>query len=466
MYAGFWKRVVAYIIDLIVIGIVWSLFMFLLNALHLSLVCSAIIFIILWFLYFVYPEASSWQATLGKRIVGIKVVDMHGYRISIVRSAGRNVSMGLSIWTFYIGFLMCLWTKREQCLHDMTSGCLVVTEDVQPTPEFPPTKPPFIMWICLVIIPIIWLAFMSLPFKMERSLKKGEFSPEKQVLAKRLKTINTSIPTSFKQAIQEGDVKNITYYLQKGEDPNQKTDQGIPLLFFAKDANTLSLLLQAGANPNAKDAKGITVLMKAVNDENFEKVDLLLNKGADVNASTQEYGTTPLMYTCMHSSVDRNSYQYMKPKLLQTARIAERLIQAGAKVNTVDSNRRTALRWCSFSGNDQVVRVLMRSRASSDIVDKDGNTPLIIAATYNSIEVAAALITGGVPLDTQNDKGDTALIKAAFFGNTEIVRMLLDNGANPGIKNKKGDTAIMWAGIEGHKDIVNLLIQAGEKPLW
>lgn len=471
MYAGFWRRVFACILDLIIFSIVWGCILFpfdgkILSPLAFALLC--LVFLTLWFFYFVYSEASFWQATLGKRIVGIKVVDMHGYRISILRSAGRNVSIALSCITFCIGFLMCLWTKREQCLHDMTSGCLIVTKDVQPSPEFPPTQPPLIMWFCLIIIPIVWLAWMSIPFRMAYLMNENfnELMTSQSFPVQRSNRPTTPKPTSFKEAIEQGDGQSITHYLQNGADPNQKTEDGTPYLLLAKDAKALALLLQAGADANAKDAKGNTALMAAAQDGNAEKVDMLLKKGANVNARTLQYGTTPLMFTCMHPFVKRDTYQYMKPKLIQAARTAERLLQAGANVNATDFELQTALMLCSFWGNDQVVNVLLKSNASHAIVDKDGDTPLIIAATYNHPNVVAALLNARVPLNVSNKKGDTALIKAAFNGNTEIVRMLLAAGAAPGLKNKKGYTALEWAAIEGHKDIVDLLVQAGEKPFW
>ena len=480
MYAGFWRRVFAYILDWIICGIVWACVLFPFNGKVLSPLTFALLLLVcltLWFFYFVYAEASPWQATLGKMILGIKVVDTHGYRISIARSAGRNICLSLSIITFYIGFLMCLWTRKEQCLHDIISDCLVVTKDVQPSPEFSPTKAPLIMWFFLVIIPIMWLAFMSIPLRIVYLMNKqnvltggsvtaqhgNDLTPSFPVAVQRFDKPATPKPSSFKEAIERGDAPSIIHYLQNGENPNQKTEEATPYLFLAKDGKTLSLLLQAGADVNAKNAKGETALMKAVEYGNFEKVDTLLNNGASVNARTKE-GITPLMYICM-IPVDEDSYQEMEPWLRETARVAVRLIQAGADVNMVERDLHTSLSYCGVWGNDEVAKVLLKAGASSEIRDLNGNTPLMMAAQYNHPRVLSSLIRKGVLINASNNDGETALIKAAQEGNAEAVRLLLAAGALPDLQDKRGYNALFWAHLRGDVNMYDSLIKSGAKPL-
>jgi uncharacterized RDD family membrane protein YckC len=76
--------------------------------------------------YYMGMESSSWQATLGKRIAGIKVVDLNGERIGFGRSSKRNMAKSLSVLTLGIGYLMPLWDRRKQALHDKAARCLVV----------------------------------------------------------------------------------------------------------------------------------------------------------------------------------------------------------------------------------------------------------------------------------------------------------------------------------------------------
>lgn len=77
-------------------------------------------------LYYTLQESSSYQATLGKRAMGIKVVDNEGNRLTFAHALGRWFSVSLSYLTFYVGFLMAAFTERKRTLHDMVSSTQVV----------------------------------------------------------------------------------------------------------------------------------------------------------------------------------------------------------------------------------------------------------------------------------------------------------------------------------------------------
>ncbi|MGB8355591.1 MAG: protein kinase, partial [Chthoniobacteraceae bacterium] len=82
-----------------------------------------------WFLliYWILMESSIYQASIGKMMTGIRVVDSNGHRLSLVRATGRNISKIVSCLTLMIGFMMAGWTKRKQALHDIMAGCYVTT---------------------------------------------------------------------------------------------------------------------------------------------------------------------------------------------------------------------------------------------------------------------------------------------------------------------------------------------------
>lgn len=87
---------------------------------------AVILYLTLWWLYTGLMHASCWQATLGKRLVRIKVTDRQGKRISGVRSLWRTV-MWMACWvTLGTGFLVILFTRKRTCVHDWFSGTLVV----------------------------------------------------------------------------------------------------------------------------------------------------------------------------------------------------------------------------------------------------------------------------------------------------------------------------------------------------
>jgi len=76
--------------------------------------------------YYARMESSRHQATVGKMALGIKVVDVHGARLSFTHALGRWFAAALSYLTLYIGFLMAAFTQNKQALHDLVAGTLVV----------------------------------------------------------------------------------------------------------------------------------------------------------------------------------------------------------------------------------------------------------------------------------------------------------------------------------------------------
>ena len=70
-------------------------------------------------------ESASKQATLGKMVLGLKVTDMEGRRISFSRATGRHFAKIISGMIFAVGYIMAGFTQRKQALHDMIAGTLV-----------------------------------------------------------------------------------------------------------------------------------------------------------------------------------------------------------------------------------------------------------------------------------------------------------------------------------------------------
>lgn len=79
-------------------------------------------------LYWALMQSSARQATLGKSLLGMKVVRSDGERLSFGRSLGRELAKYLSSIPLMIGFLLAAFTARKQALHDMVASTVVVRE--------------------------------------------------------------------------------------------------------------------------------------------------------------------------------------------------------------------------------------------------------------------------------------------------------------------------------------------------
>jgi uncharacterized RDD family membrane protein YckC len=153
-YAGFWIRVLAYLIDTLLLSIVFCPLGFGLGLvgvaaevdenspawMGINLLINGVSLLVGW-LYFGLTESSSWQATVGKKLLKLKVTDMYGQRISFGRATGRYFGQILSGMICFIGYIMVAFTEKKQGLHDMLAGTLVVW-DVPPLYE-PPPPPDF-----------------------------------------------------------------------------------------------------------------------------------------------------------------------------------------------------------------------------------------------------------------------------------------------------------------------------------
>jgi uncharacterized RDD family membrane protein YckC len=157
MYAGFWLRFAAYLIDSILLGLI-----FFPLGLGLGLMMGAtgnnqnpelmlglngglnMVSLVVTWLYSSLLESSSWQGTVGKKLIGLRVTDLDGRRISFGRATGRHFGKILSGLICLVGFIMAAFTEKHQALHDQIAGTLVLTGPAtgDPYPE-PPPPPDF-----------------------------------------------------------------------------------------------------------------------------------------------------------------------------------------------------------------------------------------------------------------------------------------------------------------------------------
>jgi uncharacterized RDD family membrane protein YckC len=68
------------------------------------------------------------MATPGKRLMGIKVVDINSAPINFWRAMGRTLSKVFISSIFLIGFIMAAFTSKKQALHDLMANTIVIKD--------------------------------------------------------------------------------------------------------------------------------------------------------------------------------------------------------------------------------------------------------------------------------------------------------------------------------------------------
>ncbi len=116
IYCGFWKRVLAFFID--------GLILFFISVVFPPIGLLSFI------MYSPVFHSSILQATPGKALLGLKVVSSNGEAITYKYAFLRELAKFVTATTLGVGYLMILFTKRKQTLHDyLLETVVVVTEE-------------------------------------------------------------------------------------------------------------------------------------------------------------------------------------------------------------------------------------------------------------------------------------------------------------------------------------------------
>ncbi len=140
------------------------------------------------------------------------------------------------------------------------------------------------------------------------------------------------------------------------------------------------------------------------------------------------------------------------------------LLTAKAKpdVNAAQPDGATALAWAAHLGLRAMAEALLDAGARADTVDEYGESPLTLAAANGDAPLVQRLLAAGAKATTTRWNGETAVMIAAGAGSVDAVRHLVLRGADVNAADpRRGQTALMWAAAEGHVDVVEALIEIG-----
>ena len=293
--------------------------------------------------------------------------------------------------------------------------------------------------------------------------------------------------------------ETIKYLLDCGIDIN--ITGGIfatPLQAAASSGHTDSvrLLLDRGAEVDLLNLKsGFGIALQAAAARGHEDVvNMLLDRGANANLSGGH------MDNCIIAASASPAANIPEKTV---CRIIERLISAGAGIESANRSGRIALHEAAFANCAAVVETLLNKEADINASDEEGFTALHIAAAHGYEKVVRSLLEyravpssptevewdpligaanlrrtsiGGLLPDrgadtdvhdcgqirvNTNKHGDTALHMAAWYGHSTSIKALLDAGADVSQTNESGHTALHLAAVRGHLTIVKGLLKAG-----
>ncbi|KAG6354339.1 hypothetical protein INS49_004356 [Diaporthe citri] len=289
-----------------------------------------------------------------------------------------------------------------------------------------------------------------------------------------------------------------------------------------------SVLKEGSPWSSSKDQAALRkALQKASARDNLNIIDLLLRKGAEVDAQTEDEfpalfraaqtGQTAVLVELLSQRPDLEARDRsgQTPLFVASvkgyANIVELLLARGAVVDALDKDARTPLLALAAdkssasawnTGASEVVRLLVSHGSNVNFKDKIGRTPLLWAATNGHYDLVKTLLETGADVSAVNNRGRTALHlavdstdtthieeimkillqyqadaraisdggwtplhNAAQKGLTCVVERLLEAGASINARLSNGMTALHWAAFNGFEDVVNVLISEEEADL-
>jgi uncharacterized RDD family membrane protein YckC len=146
--ASYWTRLFAFVIDLLLIYVVFSIILAILitnglmpnilaysNIQALSKVPPKYLFMLQFIFYIIIItynsicETSAMKGSFGKRIFRLVVVDADGMGISFINAIVRSLGKVVSLYFLGVGFISIFWSEHRQTLHDYLAKTYVVKQD-------------------------------------------------------------------------------------------------------------------------------------------------------------------------------------------------------------------------------------------------------------------------------------------------------------------------------------------------
>ncbi len=225
--------------------------------------------------------------------------------------------------------------------------------------------------------------------------------------------IYVSKPNSLLDAIRYGSTVFVDSMLEKGEDPNSLTEEGVP------------------------------VLWSAVMENNPEIVRLLCENSASVSWQNEQ-GMNAIMLAAIKNK----------------AAVAQVLLPFVKDFHTIDNQGNSLIHYLAFGGNvDLFSELQKRAGWLTDfytLENGESKSALMIAAEEGHVAIVEKLLS--VSKSHPKAHLQKSLCAASMAGNSKVVTALYKAGANLTEKDDTGKAAIHYACLTGKKETIAEMI--------
>jgi ankyrin repeat protein len=267
-------------------------------------------------------------------------------------------------------------------------------------------------------------------------LHRGQLPPAKALQKRVFKTIGSGFLFGVETLL---DALGTTDFANScGENP----------LYFAVEKVKLSvvdLLIRKGANVNAQGGYYGNALQAAVARGHKQLVQLLLiEQGADVNAQGGQFGNA------LQAAIATDHEQ-----------VAQLLIEKGADVNAQGGQFGNALQAAVARGHKQVAQLLIEKGADVNAQGGFYGNALQAALARGHKQVAQLLIEKGADINAQGGLYGNALQAALARGHMDVTQLLIEKGADINAQGGYYGSALQAAIATDHEQVAQLLIEKG-----
>lgn len=294
--------------------------------------------------------------------------------------------------------------------------------------------------------------------------------------------INAQGAEAFQLAIRRGNEGMVRLLIELGVEMGTNQGDALHLATSERKGSIVRALVELKADTEARDSEGLTALQAAGWADHADMVQVLIDCGANVNASGGPYGTA------LQAAIRRGG-----------GAVSRLLLERGADVhvNIMAGEYGTALTAAAREGNEDQIRTLIEKGANVNAWAGQYGTALQAAAVSRNLDTVRLLLQlgadandrgglYGTTLRAEAAKGEnedlvqhlstgasapavfpglrpfgTSLQAASWWGNTDVVRLLIENGADVNAPGGKQGPILQTAAYRQHIDIVQLLIDSG-----